>query len=135
MNNVFCMTQFIRNENKTFIFVLTCNFICLDMHIQLPEAKSVGISIKSAPSDSSSTLSEELKKLILAFYSCNDVSWQTSGRNERVLIWEVDKDGEKIRKTEQVWYVLMSMKETYSKFVEGWIDQILHASPCQCEVI
>ena len=44
-------------------------------------AKSVGISIKSAPSASSSTLiSEELKKLILAFYSCNDISWQTPGR-------------------------------------------------------
>ena len=30
INTEFCMTQFIRNENKIFTFVFTYNFICLD---------------------------------------------------------------------------------------------------------
>ena len=39
-----------------------------------------------------------------------------------MIIREVDNDGKKIKRTEQVRYVLMSLKEAYSKFVEQYPD-------------
>ena len=60
-------------------------------------AKSVGI-IQSAPSASSSKVSEELKKLILAVYSSMTFLGRHQGeRKDRVIIREVNNDGKKLK--------------------------------------
>jgi len=51
------------------------------------------------------------------FYS-NDISWQAPGCKDRVIIRGKDEQEVKTKRTEQVQYMLMSLKEAYNKFKE-----------------
>ena len=83
-------------------------------------AKKVGLSIENSPSTSTVRgLSEETKVLVETFYNSNDISWQAPGRKDRVIIRESDEHGTKVKRTEQVRYLLISLKEAYSKFKES----------------
>ena len=87
-------------------------------------AKSVGLQLASPPirGPCGNALSEGTKMLVAAFYNSNDISWQAPGRKDRVIIREVDSDGNKCKKTEQTHYLLMLMKEAYNKFHEVHSD-------------
>ena len=81
--------------------------------------KRVGLDIRDdLPSTHRSNgLSESTKMLVNAFYLSNDISWQAPGRKDRVIIQEVN-EGKKEKRTEQVRYMLMSLKEAHFKFLE-----------------
>ncbi len=80
-------------------------------------AESVGLKLlrPSTSRTHGSTLSDDTERLVLKFYS-SDISWQAPGRKDRVIIRESTESGEKVKRTEQVRYMLMSLKEAYSKF-------------------
>ena len=65
-----------------------------------------------------SGLSEDTKSAVNAFYLNNDITWQAPGRKDRVIIREVNSEGKKEKRTEQIRYMLMSLKEAHVKFVE-----------------
>ena len=65
-----------------------------------------------------SAISEETKQLVHAFYNNNDTSWQAPGHKDRIIVRETSGDGTKIKRTEQLQYLLMSLKEAHNKFVE-----------------
>ena len=82
-------------------------------------AKRVGLQIvNSSPSQRHSGLSEDTKSAVNAFYLNNDITWQAPGRKDRVIIREVNSEGKKEKRTEQIRYMLMSLKEAHVKFVE-----------------
>ena len=67
----------------------------------------------------SATLITDTKKCVVDFYNNSDISWQAPGRKDRVIIRE-SVEGEKMKTTEQVQYMLMSLREAYSKFKEEY---------------
>ncbi len=84
-------------------------------------AESIGFQVNVSPLSTSQghgALSEETKQLVHAFYNSNDTSWQAPGRKDRIIIRETTGNGEKIKRTEQLRYMLMSLKEAYNKFVK-----------------
>ena len=87
-------------------------------------AKTVGLNLDNTPArDSSSiSISDKTKQLVIGFYNSNDVSWQAPGRKDRIIVRESDTNGKKTKRTEQVRYLLMSLKEAYSKFAEKLTD-------------
>ncbi len=58
-------------------------------------------------------LSSDTEELVITFYNRNEISWQAPGRKDRVIIREVNADGTRSKMTEQVRYMLMSLKEAY----------------------
>ena len=85
-------------------------------------AKKIGLSIansSSASTQNSHACSEHTKELVDAFYNRDDVSWQASGRKDRIIVREINSDGEKIKRTEQIRCLLMSLKETHNKYIES----------------
>ncbi len=89
-------------------------------------ARKVGLTIQSSPNSSASgnrcALDHKTKDLVHSFYHNNDISWQAPGRKDRIIIREVNELGVKTKRTEQVRYPLMSLKEAYNKFKEISID-------------
>ncbi len=85
-------------------------------------AKKVGLSVEGSPSSSNGdnprALSQETKELVHLFYHNDDISWQAPGRKDRIIIRESDEHGVKTKRTEQVRYMLMSLKEAFNKFKE-----------------
>jgi len=84
-------------------------------------AKDVGIEIPTVSnrvSQSYNALSEKTKDMVIKFYSTNDVSWQAPGRKDRVIIRKIDSEGKKVKRTEQVRYMLVSLKEARNSFVK-----------------
>ena len=73
----------------------------------------------SASTQNSHACSEHTKELVDAFYNSDDVSWQAPGRKDRIIVREINSDGEKIKRTEQIRYLLMSLKETHNKYIES----------------
>ena len=66
-------------------------------------AMEVGLNVDSSPvSIDYCGLSEDTKRLVLAFYNSNEVSWQVPGRKDRVIIRETLADGSKYKWTEQL---------------------------------
>ena len=69
-------------------------------------AKSVGLDVKNQPTGSRNAtqgaLSEDTKTLVQDFYKSDDISWQAPGLKVRVIIREVNSDGVRLKKTEQV---------------------------------
>ena len=43
----------------------------------------------------------------------NEVSWQGPGRKDCLIIHELTSSGEKVKKTIQSWYLLISLKEAH----------------------
>lgn len=83
--------------------------------------KSVGLTVVE-PSTSAhshnSTTSDATNKCVREFYNSSDISWQAPGRKDYLIIRESTESGEKIKRTEQVRYMLMSLREAHSKFKE-----------------
>ena len=75
-------------------------------------------SSSSKSTNNSRGLSDVTKQLVHAFYITDDISWQAPGRKDRVIIRETDDEGGKVKRTEQVRYLLMSLKEAFYKFTE-----------------
>ena len=85
-------------------------------------AKKIGQSIansSSASTQNSHACSEHTKELVEAFYNSDDVSWQAPGGKARIIIREINSDGEKIKRTEQIHYLLMSLKKTHNMYIES----------------
>ena len=82
----------------------------------------VGLTLEGSPSSSNGdnphALSQVTKELVHAFYHSDDISWQAPGRKDRIIIRETDEHGAKTKRTEQVRYMLMSLKEAFRKFKE-----------------
>lgn len=86
------------------------------------ESLAVKVGLQVSPLSSKSTnshgLSEVTKQLVQAFYVTDDISWQAPGRKDRIIIRESNHEGGKVKRTEQVRYLLMSLKEAFHKFTE-----------------
>ena len=67
-------------------------------------ARSVGIPVCSS--------------LVHSFYRTDDISWQAPGRNDCIIIHETTEEGDRIKKTQQVRYMIMSLQEAWNKFIE-----------------
>ena len=82
----------------------------------------MGLTVEGSPSlsngDNPRALSQETKELVHSFYRSDDISWQAPGRKDRIIIRGTDEHGVKTKRTEQVRYMLMSLKEAYNKFNE-----------------
>ena len=76
-------------------------------------------------------LSDETKQLVLAFYNNNDISWQAPGRKDRIIIRETSDDGAKVKRTEQLRYMLMSLKEAHHKFAEEYPNKVGLSKFCE----
>ena len=80
-------------------------------------ARSVGVPVCSSK-NSISVESEEKRELVHSFYRTDDISWQAPGRKDCVIIHETTKEGDRIKSTQQVRYMMMSLREAYNKFTE-----------------
>ena len=77
----------------------------------LPLPKEAGLTVRGQPCQTRKGLDEETVKIVKVkavkdYYAKNEISWQAPGR----------KDRDNIKKTEQVRYLLMSLKEIYNLF-------------------
>lgn len=85
-------------------------------------AKAVGLKVNASPTSTphnhGARLSEETMHLVHAFYNSNNTSWQAPGRKDRIIIRETSGDGTKSKRTEQLRYLLMSLKEAHHRFIE-----------------
>ena len=84
-------------------------------------AESVGLKVTandSSPSSSTSShgsaLNDDTKKSVHKFYH-SDISWQAPGCKDRIIIRETSEDGERVKRTEQVRFMLMSLREAYKR--------------------
>ena len=79
-------------------------------------AKKVGLSLRGQPScQSQKGLSDVTVKLVTDYYCKNEVSWQAP-RRKCFVIHELTSSVEKLKKTRQSWYLLVSLKEAYCFF-------------------
>lgn len=67
---------------------------------------------------SPNSLSLLASKNVCEFYPHSDISWQAPGWKDRIIIRETTEDGEKVKRTEQIRLMLMSLREAYNKFKE-----------------
>ena len=81
-------------------------------------ARSVGVPVCSSSKKSTSAESEEKIELVHSFYRTDDISWQAPGRKDRIIIRETTEEGDRIKTTQQVRYMMMSLREAYNKFIE-----------------
>ena len=82
-------------------------------------AKSVGIAVSSSSSKQAPLAESEYSTaLVNSFYSTDDISWQAPGRKDHVIIRSITEDGQKTKTTQQIRYMLMSLREAYNKFKE-----------------
>ena len=68
------------------------------------------------PQFMSPRLCDDTKKSVHEFYH-SDISWQAPGCKDRI-IRETTEDGERVKRTEQVRFMLKSLREAYNKFKE-----------------
>ena len=85
-------------------------------------AESVGLKVvgpltqSTPPHAHGSALSDDTKRLVHDFYQ--NISWQAPGCKDRVIIRESTEGREKVKRTEHVRFMLMSLREAHSKFKE-----------------
>ena len=89
-------------------------------------ARSVGLSVSSSSKKSISAESEAKRELVHTFYRTDDVSWQAPGKKDCIIIREATEAGERIKQTQQVRYIIMSLREAWNKFKEQ------HSTPKMC---
>ena len=86
-------------------------------------AESIGLNVSPNSSPSTlchgSALSTDTKKCVVEFYNNCDISWQAPGCKDWVIIRETI-EGERVKRTEQVRFMLMSLREAYSNFKEEY---------------
>ena len=75
-------------------------------------AKEVLLTLRGQPSVSKKSKWCEIQTFTDYYYK-NEVSWQGPGRKDCLIIHELTSSGEKVKKTIQSWYLLMSLKEAY----------------------
>ena len=80
-------------------------------------ARSVGVPVCSSKK-SISAQSEESREVVHSFYRTDDISWQAPGRKDRIIIRETTEKGKRIKTTQQVRYMMMSLREAYNSFKE-----------------
>ena len=84
-------------------------------------AESMGLNVSTHSSLSTpchgSALSTDTKMCVVEFYNNNDISWQAPGCKDRMIIRDT-LEGERLKTTEQVRYMLMSLRGVYNKFKE-----------------
>ncbi len=51
-----------------------------------------------------------------------NISWQAPGRKDGIIIREKTSEGKKIKRTEQVCYTLVSLKEAHNSFITTHAD-------------
>jgi len=56
--------------------------------------------------------------MVLKFYNTNDISWQAPECKDRIIVREVNSEGKKIKRTEQIRYMLVSLKEAHNCFIK-----------------
>lgn len=56
--------------------------------------------------------------MVCSFYMSDDTSWQAPGRKDCIIIHETTPEGDRIKTTQQVRYMMMSLREAYNKFTE-----------------
>ena len=83
-------------------------------------ARSVGVPVCSSSKKNTSAESEENKELVHSFYRTDDISWQAPGRKDCIIIRETTEAGERIKTTQQVRYMMMSLREAYNKLKEQY---------------
>ena len=88
-------------------------------------ARSVG-SVSSSSKKSISAESEARRELVHTFYRTDDVSWQAPGKKDCIIIREATEAGERIKQTQHVRYMIMSLREAWNKFKEQ------HSTPKMC---
>ena len=83
-------------------------------------ARSVGVPVYSSSKRSTCTSveSEEKRELVLSFYRWHYHGKHHAGRKNRIIIHETTKEGDRIKTTQQVRYMMMSLREAYNKFIE-----------------
>ena len=81
-------------------------------------ARSVGVPVCSSLKKSISAQSEESRDVVHSFYRTDDISWQAPGRKDCIIIREITEKGERIKTTQQVRYMMMSLREAYNSFEE-----------------
>lgn len=62
------------------------------------------------------SLSVDTKIAVEDFYSNDDISWQAPGKKDRMIIRENSTEGKVLKRTIQLRYMLMSLREAYSQF-------------------
>ena len=93
------------------------------------------MEIPTASSSHHNSLSEESKEMVLKFYNTNEISWQPPRRKDRIIIREVNNEGKKVKRTEQIRYMLVFLKEahnciikTHSKY-KIWLSKFCELRP------
>jgi len=82
-------------------------------------AKDAGIEVPTAlNSRSHNSLSEEIKEMVIKFYYTNGISWQAPVHKDRIIIRELNCEGKKVKRTKQVCYMLVSLKEAHNSFIK-----------------
>ena len=61
---------------------------------------------------------KQKRELVHTFYRTDDVSWQAPGKKDCIIIREATEAGERIKQTQQVRYMIMSLREAWNKFKE-----------------
>ena len=56
--------------------------------------------------------------MVHSFYRTDDISWQAPGRRDCIIIHDATEKGERIKTTQQVCYMMMSLREAYNGFKE-----------------
>lgn len=86
-------------------------------------AESIGLNVSTSSSPSNpchrSALSADTRECVEQFYNSNDISWQAPGQKDRVIIRKT-VEGQRAKTTEQVRYMLTSLREAYHKFKEDY---------------
>ena len=85
-------------------------------------AQEMGLQVKGMHNKSYGGMTAESIDTVKAFYEKNEISWQAPGRKDRIVTREVLTNGEMSKKTVQVRYMLMSLKEAYHCFREEFKD-------------
>ena len=84
------------------------------------------VRVSSSSKKSISAESEAKRELVHTFYRTDDVSWQAPGKKDCIIIREAIEAGERIKQTQQVRYMIMSLREAWNKFKEQ------HSTPKMC---
>lgn len=63
----------------------------------------------SSSKKSPSTESEEKRELVHSFYRTDNILWQALGRKDCIIIHKTTEEGDRIKTTQQVHYMMMSL--------------------------
>ena len=86
--------------------------------VVLALAKDLDIRVSDDMSRAARTLAsrKEQEIKVISFLSSDDITWQTPGRKDNVIIRQKNDKGEKVKLIYQARYMLMSLMEAYKLF-------------------